>query len=404
MNTKKTKWITLFLLLLAAGSFLTEKPCLAASADVQMSADFAEVTVGDNIFVYINIDSDVMFGNFEANLTYDDSILDYMGASSVIKGNSGFLKISDMNVLDGDNSRKYTMKFEALQVGICDITFSGPVKVYDFDTGYEMSVSSSELTLKVKAPETASTNAKLKTLKISPALLSPAFDTSIYEYNVNVGYETEQLIITALPEDKKSTVSITGNDLLTEGENKVVVSVLAESGTVIEYTIKVFREYAPTEATISPGATQSTFEITTIGGEKYAVYSGKYKLVIPDSSVIIPEGYQSASLIIEGVKISAFVPNDNKASDFVLIYAMNESGEAGFYQYDKVQKTLQRYVPGNLVSNENTASAQTDETALTKGYNANLRKAALVIALLSILCTLMIFISIRLLLKLKGRK
>ena len=404
MYKRIAKYLGVFIILFAAGGLITAKPCMAASADVELRADATEVIVGDNVFVYLTVDSDVMFGNFEANITYDDSVLEYIGGASVIKGDSGFLKISDMNVLDGDKSRKYTMKFEALKLGISDIAFSGAVKAYAFDTGNEMSVSSNEITLKVKAAATASTNANLKSLKISPTKLSPDFDPSVHEYNIKVGYETEQLVITAFPEDKKSTVSIMGNDVLAEGENKVIVSVLAESGAIIEYTINVFREYAPENSNVTPGPEQGTIEISTIDGESYIIYSGRYQLLTPDSSVIIPEGYQSAGLIIAGTKITAYVPTDDKTNDFILIYAVNASGEEGFYQYDKVEKTLQRYHPDRPIISDNDSTGETDATTMANEYNQNLRKAAVVIAILCAVSALAVFMAIYSLFKLRRKK
>jgi hypothetical protein len=410
MKNKMKQFAGVLFLLLIAGSFLTAKPCLAASAEVELSSDTAEVTIGDNIFVYINIKSESSFGDFEANLTYDDDILEYRGGASVITGSSGFLKISDMGITEGSTTRKYTLKFEALQVGMCEISFSGRAIVYDFETGYDMSVSSNVLTLDVKAAETASNNANLKSLKISSVELTPAFDKNILEYNVNVGFETEKLIINALTEDGKATVSISGNDLLKEGENKVVVTVLAESGDVIEYTINVFRESAPADGTpsgepvISPGASHGLFEVVEIDGEKYAVYSGRYKLIEPDSEVVIPNGYIETKIIVSGISITAYSPENNFESEFLLIYAMNEFGEEGYYQYDRIEKTLQRYVTNTVIGNDNTDITNTEDYVSSQEYRNNLNKAAIVIALLSALSVLLIIVVIRLFFRIKGYK
>jgi hypothetical protein len=391
-----------------AGGLFTAKPCRAASAEVEIAADTTEVTEGDTIFVYIRITSDTLFGNFEANLIYNDDVFEYMGGASVITGNSGFLKISDMGVTEGTDSRKYTLKFEALQVGTSEISFSNRAVVYDFEADREMSVSSNVLTLNVIAPVTASTNTNLQSLKTNPVEIAPEFSQSIFEYNVNVGYETEKLIITALPEDPSASVSIKGNDSLLEGENKVVVTVLAESGDDIEYTINVFREYAPEEEmvpdepVISPGANQGLFEVVKIDGEKYAVYSGKYKLVEPEGGYTVPKGYVQTGMIISGVSITAFYPEGNMDSEFLLIYARNELGDEGFYRYDKIEKTLQRYITENNAVYEDTDSDYLQENMDSKEYRDNLNKAAIVIAVLCALCGFVIFISIRLYLRLKG--
>ena len=401
MKGKLIKCAGIFLMLFVFGNLMNEKPCLAASADVKVTADSTEVTVGDSIFVYITIQSDTEFGNFEANITYDDSILEYTDGASVIKGGSGFLKISDLDVLDGEKSRKYTLKFEALKVGICDFSFNGAVMVYNFDSGDEMPVSNVGLSLNVKAPVAASDNAALKSLKLSQAELSPAFDPDIHEYSAKVDAATKELFVNALTQDSEATVSIKGNEKLIEGENKVTIRVTAESGAVIEYTVNVIRESAP-EVTAVPDGKKNSIQIENIDGKMYAVFSGRYQITEADSSMI-PEGYQSAGMMISGEKISIYVPNDDMASDFVLIYAINDSGAAGFYQYDKIEKTIQRYVAIQATS-DTSATENTNLSEITEKYNSNLTKAAIVIAILCTLCAFMIVISVRLLLKSNAKR
>lgn len=407
MKNKRFSYIIMTLFIMVFGSMITAKPSYAASAEVVISSDAKEVTVGDSVFVSINIKSDTQFGNFEANLTYDDDLLEYKKGSSAITGNSGFLKISDMAVAEGDKTRKYTLEFKALEVGVCEISFSGRAVVYDFENDLEMSVSSNVLTFQVKAPETASTNANLKSLKISPSELTPAFAADIYEYNVNVGNETDQLIISALSEDEKASVSISGNDFLKEGENKIIITVLAESGDSITYTINVNREMADEsnsgEPVNNPDKIQNTLEVITIDQVQYVIYSGKYQLVQPQGELSIPNGYKESSLNLGGTSITAYVPMNNETSDFILIYAKNENGEEGFYQYDREEKTLQRINPDSIQSDDETSNIEEEDTA-AKNYNENLSKAAIVIAILSALCILLMIVSIRLLLKQKGRK
>lgn len=406
MKRRGKQLLTIFLFLFFVGVFIPERHSQAASAEVTIDADATQVTVGDKFFVYIYINSAAEFGNFETNVTYDQDILEYQSGAPVITGGDGYLKISDMNVLYGDTFRKYTLEFTALKVGYCGIAFSGRVIVYDPDQN-EMSVSSSGLTINVKAPEAASTNASLKTLTISPTALTPAFDPAVTEYSTTVGSDTDRLIISAIPEDKKSTVSITGNDLLKEGENKVIVSVLAESGNIIEYTIKVTKEAVPgpmptKEAEATPAPIRNSFEFTSENGVIYAVYNGRYTILEPDNTVVIPEGYKKGTLILSGITVTAWIPEERPESEFILLYAMNEQQETGFYQYDRVEKTLQRYVSDSMIINQSKAETG-DESDNTK-YNGTLVVTAVIIAILAVLSALMGIVITRLLLKSKGQK
>lgn len=387
--------------------FLNNKVAMASSAEIELSTDLSEVTVGDDVYVYLRITSDVMFDNFETNLTYDDDILEYREGASVITGSSGFLKISDFASSEESTNRKYTMMFRATTPGSTEISFPGRAMVYSYDTGDEMPVSSNVLNIEVKPTETASDNASLKNLKISPTELTPEFKNDVYEYGTSVGTETNQLVINAVPEDSKAVVSISGNDLLKEGENKVIIKVKAETGSVKEYTINVYREFAADdenqEPTIAPGKSQSVFELVKISGEVYAIYNGKYKILDLASDVNIPSGYIKTKAIISDVSIDAYYPENDMENEFFLIYAENALGEKGFYSYDRIEKTLQRFVedknaPGNIVVPED------DEIMSSKKYKENLTKAAVVIAVLAVICAVLIVAFIRIYLKNNSRK
>jgi hypothetical protein len=410
-NMKKLiGFFAIFLITFIAMSNFMAVPCQAASAEVELSVDSTEITVGDDIYVYLEINSNTMFGNFEANLSYDDNILEYKEETPAITGGNGFLKISDMNVTQGSKSRKYAIKFTALKVGNCEISFSGRAMVYDFDSDMEMSVSSNVLNLSVKAKNTASTNTYLKSLKTNPVDITPEFDKNNFEYNVSVDNTTEKLIITAVPEDEKANVSISGNESLQEGENKVIVTVLAESGDIIKYTINVYREAsdkgeeATGEAMLTPGAAQNDFELVQFDGEDYVVLRGRYKLVEPDETVAIPEGYTETELYISGKFMQAYAPGGNLDSDFFLIYAMKDGGEAEFYQYDKVEKTLQRYISDNKDTADLAPDTEEDNSKVVDQYHTNLNNAAVAIAILSAVCVLLLFVTVRLLIKSKKRR
>lgn len=399
----------ILLILLLAGSSIPSAIAHAASAEAELTAETTEVKVGEEFFVYLTVSSDTEFSDFEAGLTYDDSVLEYQGGTSKVKGGSGYLKISDREVTDGTKKRKYTMKFDAAEVGICNISFSegDQIMVYDTEDGNAMSVSSNTLTINVSAPETASTNTRLKELKVSPSSLTPEFSPEIYEYSTEVSYDTEQLVIVAISEDEKSTVKVTGNDKLSEGQNKIIIQVLAESGDNIEYSINAIKEAAP-EVT-GPAVTglpeaeaQNSFRVVREEDGKYAVYSGRYKLLEPDSSIVIPHGYKKTTLILSDISVTAFYPEDDLSSDFLLLYAQNELGEVGFYQYDKIEKTMQRYIRRNNTIVSDTT--ETPDSLAAKEYRTNLNRAAIVIALLCAVCALLITLLIRAIIKGRGYK
>lgn len=390
----------LFGLLLFIGGLLNIHTISAASANVEITVDESQVAIGDTVHVYITISSDTMFGDIEANLTYDEDVLEYKKGLSFITGSSGFLKIADINLSEGAKSRKYALEFEAIEVGKSEIEFNGNIMVYDYESGFPMSVSNNSLELEVSAAHTASDNAYLSSLKISPTELEPAFDKDVFEYITSVEYETDKLVVDALPEDQNSTIRITGNDYLEEGENKVIVTVIAESGNVIEYTINVFREISSQGVDIepiTPDKKHGTFEVVRSDDEQFIIYGGKYKLIEPSADVKIPNGYTKTRIIISDISIGVFAP-EQLDSEFLLIYAENELGEAGFYQYDKVERTMQRYI-SELPIIQRPIDEENKDIMQSEEYQSNLNKVSIVIAILSALCILLMLLSIRLFIK-----
>lgn len=385
------------------------QPVYAASAEIEISSDGTEVTLGDSLYIYININSDVIFGDFEANLIYDEDILEYQEGTPHVAGSSGFLSISHKYVSEGTISRKYALEFKAIKTGTCDLAFSGPVMVYDYDTELEMPVSSNEYTVNVKALVTASDNAYLKSLKISPSELTPAFDRNTFTYGTTTGYETEKLVVEALGEDANSTVKITGNDLLKEGENKIIISVIAESGTVIEYTINAIREKAPVGEDISkqdnnPDNRQSVFTAYKEGNDTILAYNGRYKLLEPDTDTLIPAGYVKTRIIISDISIPVYAPEDELDNEFLLIYAENEQGIANFYSYDRLERTLQRYPTDKHAIDWSPEYPDEEPITEVQKYKSGLNKAVVLIVILSVLCAFLVGISIHLLMKLKTRR
>ncbi len=279
-----------------------------------------------------------------------------------------------------------------------------PIMVYDDELELPMSVFSDSLEIEVNPIQTASENAYLSSLKISPAELSPEFKKNVEEYRASVGYDIDRLVVDALPEDGKATIRITGNDLLEEGENKVIVTVIAEAGNNIEYTIDVMKESAPEEGVdispITPDNKHGSFDIVRIADDTFVIYGGKYKLIEPPVDVDIPSGYTKTKIIISGISIPVFAP-EQLNNEFLLIYAENELGEAGLYRYDKVEKTMQRYIRELTPVNE-ADNGYDEELINSEKYQTNLNILAIIIALLSVLCIVFVILSIRLFMKLKG--
>lgn len=85
-----------------------------------------------------------------------------------------------------------------------------------------------------------SSNNYLKTLEVSGYELD--FDRDKEEYTLSVKNDVTSLDITAVAEDSRARVEITGNEKFKVGKNTIVISVKAENGDVREYKLVVTKE------------------------------------------------------------------------------------------------------------------------------------------------------------------
>ena len=93
-------------------------------------------------------------------------------------------------------------------------------------------------------------DANLKNLAIDQAVLNPAFHRDVLAYQLTVASNIQQLNIAATTSDTGASFSIKSNTTgfadsgvlkLTEGENKIVIEVTSEDGTVKKYAITCSR-------------------------------------------------------------------------------------------------------------------------------------------------------------------
>ncbi len=97
---------------------------------------------------------------------------------------------------------------------------------------------------------TKSDNNYLKDLIITEGVISPNFDRQILEYTINIGTNIKEIEIKANPEDTKATVNGTGKvDISNVSECKI--EVVAESGTIRTYFIKIIKQNEKQEDNIT---------------------------------------------------------------------------------------------------------------------------------------------------------
>lgn len=232
------------LLLIVTGQ---AKQAMAASVTITFSTDKEEVRVGDIVEVTMTLTSTDTMGDFEAYLVYDNAILEFFSAPACISGGGGMLRVSDIGASASRQERSYRIQFLALAQGNCELALYNRPIVYGFSDGVEMSVTGISKQITVLPPVDASGNSRLSTMKILDEAvqlvpLTPEFDPATETYFSVVSNHTHRLILSALPEDSRSVVVVSGEQNLNYGNNEVRITVTAENGSSTCYLIYVYRE------------------------------------------------------------------------------------------------------------------------------------------------------------------
>ena len=128
-------------------------------------------------------------------------------------------------------------------------------------------------TTKTTTTTTLSNNAFLSQFRVDRPGITPAFSKTIYNYAITVGEDVDKLNVTAVPEDSKAIVNVSGNTSLKIGDNTITVRVTAQDKkTVRTYKIIVTKTDDPvksnaylqnliiTNATLSPAFSSEVFE------------------------------------------------------------------------------------------------------------------------------------------------
>ncbi len=149
---------------------------------------------------------------------------------------------------------------------------------------------------------TLSSNAYLKEFRLDYPGITPNFSKTIYNYAITVDENINTLSVTAVPENNKATVSITGNTDLKEGENTILAKVTAQDKkTVNTYKIIVTK----TDDPIKSNAYLQNIIVTD-------------KILTPEfSSEVFEYDIGSVGEDVETLEISAFPVNEKSKVEII---------------------------------------------------------------------------------------
>lgn len=351
MNKVKKIISALLIICMCAGMAFVNKTDILAAGTARVSIGSASGTVGDTVSIDVSISASSGIGGATIYVSYDPSILALSGSSS----NSGTAMVSFMDESTASSQSK-TITFKIIGAGTSSLNVIGDSKVIDIDM-QACSISKSSGSVKASAPASYSSDNTLSSLQISPGVLSPAFSPDVTTYTTSVGADCASLTVSAVPNDSKATVSVSGKRM-DPGFNTTTITVTAENGSKRTYTIKTTKETNSAsnennQATGSDSSNGSTDNNNipdvqdpnseAIQEPNITVDNAEYKIVSANDEHPLPDGYTPTEYDYNGTKVSAGVGIDTGVT-IVYLESTDGKGESGYYVYDSVRKTFSQFV------------------------------------------------------------
>lgn len=351
MNKVKKIISALLIICMCAVMAFVNKTDILAAGTARVSIGSASGTVGDTVSIDVSISASSGIGGATIYVSYDPSILALSGSSS----NSGTAMVSFMDESTASSQSK-TITFKIIGAGTSSLNVIGDSKVIDIDM-QTCSISKSSGSVTASAPASYSSDNTLSSLQISPGVLSPAFSPDVTTYTTSVGADCASLTVSAVPNDSKATVSVSGKRM-DPGFNTTTITVTAENGSKRTYTIKTTKETNSAsnennQATGSDSSNGSTDNNNipdvqdpnseAIQEPNITVDNAEYKIVSANDEHPLPDGYTPTEYDYNGTKVSAGVGIDTGVT-IVYLESTDGKGESGYYVYDSVRKTFSPFV------------------------------------------------------------
>lgn len=373
----------------------------AASAKVQLSAQPEEVVQGEYFYVVCNVSAEKKFCDVEMDILYDANMFQFVRGGSKVRGGDGSVRISSTGNDDEVKQRTFSLQFKALEAGTSKFDLGGSMEITNAD-GENFSVSSNMMTVRilpdgegetetnVPTPTPLSTVNSLKNLSFDCISMTPEFKPDVLEYTVKVDSGTDVLYFSYTAGDRTERVRLKNNTELVPGENRVRVEVLAESGEKRVYKLTVVKETEDetrVREQLEKGTSDITFSVYEKDGSIFIQNQYQFQVVDVEDKDILPSGYVKTSVDLEGRSVPAYTMENDLENNYLLMYLKGAGGEPTLYQYDRQEKTLQRYT-GTMVQKVNQGGNVAEEVEAIP----NAWLYAVIIGLMVIVLALLIII------------
>ena len=232
----------------------------AFAANARIAFSDPSATVGGKIKVNMKITSSDNLANADVMLSYDSNILEFVDGTNA-DGGAGAVRVHGDAGTPNTGTLAFTLNFNAIAAGTSKIEVTSQ-EIYDSNSQIVTVNQQGNSTVTVSALQSASKDATLKSLQISPGSLTPAFSPDVDTYAVTVGTDVDKVIVSADCTDENATKVVSGNEGLQMGENRVTCRVTAQDGeTIKEYVIVVTKAEGGASAADADASSQVRMRI-----------------------------------------------------------------------------------------------------------------------------------------------
>ena len=406
MNKKQfsgKRVLTIMALLLFVILAWNEKsvPVQAESGTITFSTASQQVKKGAKVVVVCQIIAASEFMDAEFVIDYDSEYLQFVKGGSKVRASGSTLVVSSTGNTTATTKKTFALEFVALKKGTTDLSLSSTASVTDAD-GNAFSISSNRLTLQIvkktavqktappkvtqapvvtPAPVLSNKN-KLVSLKTTALSITPAFDPDTTEYNATVDSNTDILYTSYQTEQEKAIVTVTGNE--------VKIQVTAENGEQKLYRIQVKKEtkeeteQREKKQNEAKDTADISFSIRKNNDKILLSNQYEFEVLDPSGAENVPAGYVLSNIELEGITVPAYTIENDLDGNYLLLYLKGPSGKPYLYQYDRQEKTLQRYT-GSMTEKVNRG---TTEQRVAVNFNNYVMVVFLIVLVVEILVLL----------------
>lgn len=221
---KKIINIIIVILLVFISISASYKSIAATTATVDLKSNKEIIEKGEEVEISINITGQKV-ASYLASLYFDDTKLEFISGPENISLDKNNIKILWYDEQGGVAARLGELSkivFKAKDNGIANLVISGEFytdKAQLIQTKFEsiqLQIGGEETALEIQAKEekgdnNEANNANLEQFRVDIEGITPEFKSDIYEYDLTVSKDVNNIEVLAIPKNPNAQIEVTGN-------------------------------------------------------------------------------------------------------------------------------------------------------------------------------------------------